>query len=127
MNTLTFSPSIPLTLTKHSTNGPYTQRQYQAFRSKAMYLTTQTPHLAKKRPDNLEKVGIISPSTSKFVYCKTYLKTKIEHLNHFQQVFDYLCKTNIKLKLTKCDFFKAQLHYLDIYSHKMEHHPYQKI
>ena len=39
-------------------------------------------------------------------------KTDKQHLDHIRGVFDQLQTANIKLKLTKCDFFKSQIHYL---------------
>ena len=37
---------------------------------------------------------------------------KQEHLQHFGMVFKYLKEANLKIKLSKCQFFKRYLHYL---------------
>ena len=39
-------------------------------------------------------------------------KSEEEHLTALIQVSDCLHKANIKLKLTKCEIFKAQIYYL---------------
>ena len=35
-----------------------------------------------------------------------------EHLLHLEKVFCQLRKDRLKMKLSKCDFFKSQIHYL---------------
>ena len=52
-------------------------------------------------------------------FCFTYLdniiiysKTEWHHLDHIKQVLDWLRRANIKLKMTKCAFFKSHIHYL---------------
>ena len=41
-----------------------------------------------------------------------YSKSEKEHLDDIWQVFYCFCKANIMLKLIKCDFLKAQIHYI---------------
>ena len=41
-----------------------------------------------------------------------YSKTEQQHLDHIRQVFNQTCTVNIKLKRTRYDFFKSQIHYL---------------
>ena len=50
--------------TSISINDSHTQRHYKTIRSETIHSTTQTSCLAKKRTKDLEKVHIISPSTS---------------------------------------------------------------
>ena len=35
-----------------------------------------------------------------------------EHLLHLEEVFHWLRKAGLKMKQSKCDFFKSQIHYL---------------
>ena len=35
-----------------------------------------------------------------------------EHLLHLEEVFNWLRKAGLKMKQSKCDFFKSQIHYL---------------
>ena len=42
-----------------------------------------------------------------------YSKTKQEHQEMLNNAFEHLCKTGLKIKLSKCSFFKEQIHYLD--------------
>ena len=41
----------------------------------------------------------------------TYSETGEQHHDCIRHVFDQLQTANIKLKLTKCDFFKSKIHY----------------
>ena len=41
-----------------------------------------------------------------------FSKTEDRHLKHTKHVFDCLSKVHIKLEMCKCNFFKAQIHYL---------------
>ena len=41
-----------------------------------------------------------------------YSKTKKEHLEMLSIAFECLCKAGLKIKLSKCSFFKEQIHYL---------------
>ena len=41
-----------------------------------------------------------------------YSKTEWDDLDHIRQVFDWLRTANIKLKISKCNFIKSQIHYL---------------
>ena len=52
-------------------------------------------------------------------FCCAYLNDKLiystslkEHLHHLEAIFKYLKESNLKLKLSKCQFFKKHLHYL---------------
>ena len=52
-------------------------------------------------------------------YAMTYLddiiifsKNEMEHLEHLEEVFHQLRKTGLKMKHSKCDFFKSEIHYL---------------
>ena len=54
-------------------------------------------------------------------YAMTYLddiiifsKNELEHLEHLEEVFCQLRKAGLKMKQSKCDFFKSEIHYLDI-------------
>jgi hypothetical protein len=38
-----------------------------------------------------------------------FSKTRDEHIRHLRIVFDLLTKENLKLKLSKCDFFKTKI------------------
>ena len=38
-----------------------------------------------------------------------YSKSGKEHKDQIRQVLDHLCKANIKLKLTKCDFSEFKI------------------
>ena len=35
-----------------------------------------------------------------------------EHLLHLEEVFHWLREAGLKMKQSKCDFFKSQIHYL---------------
>ena len=41
-----------------------------------------------------------------------FSKTEEEHLQHLEEIFNYLMKTGLKLKLQKCSFFKKHIQYL---------------
>ena len=51
-------------------------------------------------------------------FAMTYLddiifsKSEEEHLLHLEEVFHQLRKAGLKMKQSKCDFFKSQIHYL---------------
>ena len=52
-------------------------------------------------------------------YCVIYLNniilfscTKEEHLEYLCIIFEWFCKFNLKLKLSKCSFFKSEIVYL---------------
>ena len=52
-------------------------------------------------------------------YAMTYLddiiifsKNELEHLEHLEEVFHQLRKAGQKMKCSKCDFFKSEIHYL---------------
>ena len=52
-------------------------------------------------------------------YAMTYLddiiifsKNEEEHLEHLEEVFSRLRQAGLKMKHSKCDFFKSQIHYL---------------
>ena len=53
------------------------------------------------------------------LYAMTYLddiiifsKNELEHLEHLEEVFHQLRKAGLKMKHSKCDFFKSEIHYL---------------
>ena len=39
-------------------------------------------------------------------------KNEAEHLKHIQIIFQKLKEASLKLKESKCDFFKKEIHYL---------------
>ena len=41
-----------------------------------------------------------------------FSKTKEEHLQHLEEIFEWLWKAGLKLKLQKCSFFKKHIQYL---------------
>ena len=41
-----------------------------------------------------------------------FSKSEKEFLDYLYQVFNHLYQENIKIKLSKCDFFKNKIHYL---------------
>ena len=41
------------------------------------------------------------------------LPNKCEHLKHIQIIFQKLIDAGLKLKESKCDFFKKEIHYWD--------------
>ena len=41
-----------------------------------------------------------------------FSKTEEEHLQHLEEIFEYLRKAGVKLKLQKCSFFKKHIQYL---------------
>ena len=41
-----------------------------------------------------------------------YSKSKEEHLQHLEEIFERLCKAGLKLILQKCSFFKKHIQYL---------------
>ena len=41
-----------------------------------------------------------------------FSKNKAEHLKHIEIIFQKLKETGLKLKESKCDFFKREIHYL---------------
>ena len=51
-------------------------------------------------------------------YAMTYLddiifsKHEVEHLEHLEEVFRQLRQAGLKMKCSKCDFFKSEIHYL---------------
>ena len=52
-------------------------------------------------------------------YAMTYLddiiifsSNELEHLEHLEEVFCWLRKAGLKMKCSKCDFFKSKIHYL---------------
>ena len=51
-------------------------------------------------------------------YAMTYLdiiifsKNELEHLEHLEEVFHQLRKAGLKMKCSKCDFFKSEIYYL---------------
>ena len=52
-------------------------------------------------------------------YAMTYLddiivfsKNELEHLEHLEEVFPWLRKAGLKMKHSKCDSFKSEIHYL---------------
>ena len=52
-------------------------------------------------------------------YAMTYLddniifsKNELEHLEHLEEVFHQLRQAGLKMKHSKCDFFKSEIHYL---------------
>ena len=51
-------------------------------------------------------------------FAMTYLddiifsKSEEEHLHHLEEAFCWLRKAGLKMKQSKCDFFKSQIHYL---------------
>ena len=52
-------------------------------------------------------------------YAMTYLddiiifnKNEVEHLGHLEEVFHRLRQAGLKMKHSKCDFFKSEIHYL---------------
>ena len=42
----------------------------------------------------------------------TFSKNEMEHLQHLETVFKRLQDAGLKLKESKCDFFRSQIHYL---------------
>ena len=52
-------------------------------------------------------------------YAMTYLddiiifsKNELEHLEHLEEIFHRLRQAGLKMKHSKCDFFKSKIHYL---------------
>ena len=41
-----------------------------------------------------------------------FCNSEEEHLLHLEEVFHWLRKAGLKMKRSKCDFFKSQIHYL---------------
>ena len=41
-----------------------------------------------------------------------FSKTEEEHLQHLEEIFEWLRQAGLKLKLQKCSFFKKHIHYL---------------
>ena len=41
-----------------------------------------------------------------------FSKNKAEHLKHIETIFQKLKEAGLKLKESKCDFFKKEIHYL---------------
>ena len=41
-----------------------------------------------------------------------FSKNEAEHLEHIEIIFQKLKETGLKLKESKCDFFKKEIHYL---------------
>ena len=42
----------------------------------------------------------------------TFSKNKEDHLRHLEEVFHRLRQARLKLKCSKCDFFRSEIHYL---------------
>ena len=42
-----------------------------------------------------------------------FSKNESQHLEHLETVFSHLRETGLKMKQSKCDFFKSDLHYLE--------------
>ena len=42
-----------------------------------------------------------------------FSKNELEHLEHLEEVFRRLRKAGLKMKHSKCDFFKSEIHYLE--------------
>ena len=43
-----------------------------------------------------------------------FSKSKEDHLRHLEEVFHQLRQAGLKMKCSKCDFFKSKIHYLGI-------------
>ena len=63
-------------------------------------------------------VAPMSKVLSGFIFCFVYLDNILlystswkEHLQHLEVVFQNLKEANLKIKLSKCHFFKKWLHY----------------
>ena len=41
-----------------------------------------------------------------------FSKNKLQHLEHLETVFSHLREAGLKMKRSKCDFFKKEIHYL---------------
>ena len=41
-----------------------------------------------------------------------FSSNELEHLEHLEEVFHKLRKADLKMKYSKCDFFKSEIHYL---------------
>ena len=41
-----------------------------------------------------------------------FSKNEVEHLEHLEEVFHQLRQAGLKMKCSKCDFFKSEIHYL---------------
>ena len=61
------------------------------------------------------------------IYCLIYLDdivvfshTAVEYLHHLHLIFDWFREHNLKLKLSKCNFFKEEITYLHIESQGIE-------
>ena len=68
------------------------------------------------------------------IYCLIYLDdivvfmhTAEEHLHHLHVVFDWFREYNLKVKLSKCNFFREETTYLHIGSQRMECDPATQI
>ena len=63
----------------------------------------------------LDKTSNLSQGSGHLAYLDdilTYSKTKQEHLEMLNNAFKHICKASLKIKLSKCLFFKEQIHYL---------------
>ena len=45
-------------------------------------------------------------------YIIIFSNSEKEHLLHFEEIFHWLRKAGLKMKCSKCDFFKSHIHYL---------------
>ena len=63
----------------------------------------------------LEETSQRSPGLGYLAYIddiSIYSKMEKEHLDMISNAFEYLQKVSLKIKLSKCSFFKDQIHYL---------------
>ena len=52
-----------------------------------------------------------------------YSKTEQEHITHLQKIFEKFCFAGLKLKPSRCDFFKLHIEYLEIQHQAQESTP----
>ena len=55
-----------------------------------------------------------------------FSNNEVEHLQHLETVFKRLQEAGLKLKESKCDYFRAQIHYLDHMLSAEGIHPYSR-
>ena len=55
-----------------------------------------------------------------------YSKTKQDHLIHVWKIFEKFCHARLKLKPSKCDFFKLHIEYLGVWYEAQESNPWNK-